>query len=378
MTPSTPRAGEHEISWKFLILLVSVPLTAAGNLIAGRYALNSFTPPQANALRYLLALLILLPILHRWPRPRRSEIPALSVTGVLGVCIYNILFFSALELIPAAEAGLLEMIIPAASLALAWLLLRERINMRQVTGIVVGWFGVVWLVKILPPGAIAGKTSGDWRGEILMIVAVLIFAVYSITGKSAMTRLPPPAVATWSCLFGTIPLVLLAVPEFAADPHRLLHATLASWLGVVYGGAVGFVYNIIAWYYCFRRIGVARTNIFLYLVPIFGAALAVPIFHESLTGWQVFGSSITLFGVVLATMQFRRGEAAVPPAGQGAGAAEAGAQAAQGQPGQAAGTQAAGTQAAGTHPAGAPAAGARAARPAPEMSEETSQDAIGS
>jgi drug/metabolite transporter (DMT)-like permease len=301
--PPRPR---REITWKFLVLLLSVPLTAAGNLIAGRYALRSFTPPQANALRYLLALLILAPMIRRWPRPQRRELPTLAATGVLGVCIYNILFFSALELIPAAEAGLLEMIIPAASLVLAWLVLHEQIKLRQVVGVAVGWFGVIWLVKILPPGATAGKTAGDWRGEILMIVAVLIFAVYSITGRQAMGRLPPPAVATWSCIAGTIPLVLLALPGFITQPQRLVDASVASWLGVLYGGAVGFVYNIIAWYYCFRRIGVARTNLFLYLVPIFGAALAVPIFHESLTGWQILGSGVTLCGVMVATAQLRQ------------------------------------------------------------------------
>ncbi len=312
------RRGQDEdqrISWPFLALLVSVPLTAAGNLIAARYALNSFSPIQANALRYLVALAVLVPMLSRWPRPRRAELPVLAATGVLGVCVYNILFFHALQLIPVAEAGLLEMIIPAASLMLAWLFLRERIAGRQIAGVLLGWFGIVWLVKILPPGAAAAKTTGEWRGELLMIAAVVVFAVYAITGKLGMQRLPPPAVATWSCICGTIPLVILAVPSFAAQPGTLVHASLASWLGVLYGGAVGFVYNIIAWYYCFRRIGVARTNLFLYLVPVFGAALAVPIFSESLTAWQVLGSGITLVGVVVATVQLGKREtgAAVTP-----------------------------------------------------------------
>lgn len=307
------RRARRTIPWAFLILLISVPLTAAGNLIAGRYALDSFSPTQANALRYLVALAILVPIMRRWPRPVRSELPVLACTGLLGVCIYNILFFNALQLMSVAEAGLLEMIIPAASLILAWIFLRERLGSRQVIGVVVGWFGIVWLVKILPPGTIASKTTGEWRGEIFMTAAVLIFAVYSVTGKSAMRRLPPPAVATWSCIFGTIPLVLLAAPAFISDPRILTDASLSSWLGVVYGGAVGFVYNIIAWYYCFRRIGVARTNLFLYLVPIFGAALAVPIFNETLTGWQIFGSAVTLFGIVLATVQLSKRETGEEP-----------------------------------------------------------------
>lgn len=301
----TAAREEQSLPLTFWVLLISVPLTAAGNLVAGRYALNSFSPIQANALRYLTALVILAPIARRWPRPQRRELPALAVNGLLGICIYNILFFYALTLIPVPEAGLLEMIIPAASLVLAWLFLHERVSGRQIMGVTVGWFGIVWLVKILPPGAASTKTASDWRGEIIMIVAVIVFAVYAITGQSSMRRLPPPAVATWSCVFGTIPLVLLAIPGFITAPQILMHASLASWLGVAYGGIVGFVYNIIAWYYCFQRIGVARTNIFLYLVPIFGAMLAVPIFNETLTGWQVLGSAVTLTGVVFATLQLR-------------------------------------------------------------------------
>jgi len=289
------------VSWKFLVLLVSVPLTAAGNLIAGRFALESFSPAEANALRYCLALVVLLPLMGRWPRPQRRDVPWLIGTGVLGICVYNILFFRALQLIPASEAGLIEMIIPAASLALAWLVLKERISGRQIIGIAVGWFGIVWLMRILPSDAARAKSSNDWRGDVLMVAAVMVFAVYAIVSRFAMRRLPPPAVATWSCLSGAVPLVLLAAPGLIGSPDKLVDASLASWLGVVYGGVIGFVYNIIAWYHCFRRVGVAKTNIFLYLVPVFGAMMAVPIFDESLTGWQLFGSAVTMVGVVLAT-----------------------------------------------------------------------------
>ncbi|GAA1931269.1 DMT family transporter [Streptantibioticus ferralitis] len=284
-------------------LLLSVPLTAAGNLIAARYALEGFTPEEANALRYLLAMAALLPFVGRWPRPVRSDLPWLAATGVLGICVYNVLFFEALRLIPAAEAGLIEMIIPVASLVLAWLILHERVSRRQVVGIAVGWLGIVWLMKILPPNAAAAQSAGDWRGELLMTIAVLIFAVYGVTSKLAMRRLPPPAVAAWGCLFGAVPLVLLAAPGLISHPEHLTAAPLASWLGVLFGGLIGFVYNIIAWYYCFTRIGVSRTNVYLYLVPVLGAALAVPIFGESLSGWQLVGAAVTMGGVVFATAE---------------------------------------------------------------------------
>ncbi|MFI0408073.1 DMT family transporter [Actinomadura sp. 3N508] len=317
------------MNWKLLVLLVSVPVTAAGNLIAGRYALDSFSPVEANAMRYLLALVVLLPLLGRWPRPERRDVPWLIGTGLVGICIYNILFFRSLELIPASEAGLIEMIIPAASLALAWLVLRERIAARQVVGIAAGWVGMLWLMRILPTDAASEKSSDDWRGEILMVVAVLLFAVYAIISKFAMRRLPPPAVATWSCLIGTVPLVLLAAPGLIGSPETFTEASAASWLGVAYGGVIGFVYNIIAWYYCFRQVGVAKTNVFLYLVPVFGAMLAVPIFDESLSGWQIFGSAVTLVGVVLATWErsprgAADGEPAAPPEAVASGAAPAG------------------------------------------------------
>lgn len=299
----------------FVLLLVSVPLTAAGNLIAGRYALDSFSPLEANALRYGLALALLAPMLGRWPAPTRRELPVLVATGLLGICIYNLLFYEALELIPASEAGLLEMTIPAASLFLAWAFLREKVAARHVVGIVVSFVGTVWLLQILPSAAADAKSADTWRGEALMLAGVLCFAVYAIFSKSAMQRLPPTAVATYSCLFGVLPLLALALPRFVAQPDVLTDASVASWLAILYGAVVGFVYNIIAWYYCFRRVGVARTNVFLYLVPIFGALLAVPIFEEHLTGWQVFGAGVTMFGVVLATMQSRR--AVIAPDGLG-------------------------------------------------------------
>ncbi|MFY0582902.1 DMT family transporter [Cystobacter fuscus] len=139
------------MNWKLLILLVAVPLTAAGNLIAGKFALRGFSPAQANALRYLLALVFLLPMLRRWPRPTARELGVLAATGLLGICIYNLLFFEAMRLIPVSEVALLEMTIPAASLVLARVLLREQGSSRQVVGIIVSFAGAVWLLRILPP-----------------------------------------------------------------------------------------------------------------------------------------------------------------------------------------------------------------------------------
>jgi drug/metabolite transporter (DMT)-like permease len=291
------------MNWKLLVLLVAVPLTAAGNLVAGKFALLSFSPAQANALRYLLALAVLLPMLRRWPMPTLREMGVLAATGLLGICIYNLLFFEAMRLIPLSEVALLEMTIPAASLVLARVLLRERGSSRQILGIVVSFAGAVWLLRILPPEASALKTAMDWRGEVLMLLGVACFALYSVVSKFAMKRLPPTAVATWSCLFGSLPLVLMAAPGMLSGELHWGEVSLGSWLGVLYGGLIGFVFNIVAWYYCFREAGVSKTNIFLYLVPIFGAILAMLVFGESLSGWQVFGSAITLAGVVLATFE---------------------------------------------------------------------------
>lgn len=307
-----------------VFLLLSVPLTAAGNLIAGKYALRSFDPAEANALRYGLALCALVFIARRWPRPSRRELPLLALTGVSGICVYNLLFFASLRLIPASEAALLEMTIPAASLLLAWLVLRETIGARQLVGVLVAGAGTLWLLRILPRSAELAKSARDWRGEVLMLIAVAVFAGYAILSKFAMRRLPPPAVATWSCFFGAIPLIAIAVPSFATAPDTLGDASFASWAGVVYGALIGFVFNIIAWYYCFRAVGVARTNVFLYLVPVFGAVLAMAIFDERLTGWQIFGSFVTLVGVVIATIEPRalvaarlRPRSAVVPSGEG-------------------------------------------------------------
>jgi drug/metabolite transporter (DMT)-like permease len=291
------------MNWKLLALLVAVPLTAAGNLIAGKFALRSFSPAEANALRYLLALVFLLPMLRRWPKPTARELVVLAATGLLGICVYNLLFFEAMRLIPLSEVALLEMTIPAASLVLARVLLREQGSSRQVVGIIVSFLGAVWLLRILPLEASALKTAMDWRGEVLMLLGVGCFALYSVVSKFAMQRLPPTAVATWSCLFGSVPLLLMTVPGMFSGELRLAEASLESWLGILYGGLIGFVFNIVAWYYCFREAGVSKTNIFLYLVPIFGALLAMLVFGESLSGWQLFGSAITLAGVVLATFE---------------------------------------------------------------------------
>lgn len=91
------------MSLRIGLLLAVPPLMWAGNALAGRLLAGTLPPLALNALRWAVALVILLPL--GWSAiatpARRAEIRqrwrALAVLGALGVGAYNALQYLALQ-----------------------------------------------------------------------------------------------------------------------------------------------------------------------------------------------------------------------------------------------------------------------------------------
>jgi drug/metabolite transporter (DMT)-like permease len=84
---------------RVILLLTLPPLLWAGNAVVGRLMVGQVPPLTLNFLRWLLALLVLLPLAWRALLPLsrlRERWPYLLAIGVLGVGAYNSLQYLAL------------------------------------------------------------------------------------------------------------------------------------------------------------------------------------------------------------------------------------------------------------------------------------------
>ncbi|MBK1722942.1 DMT family transporter [Thiocystis violacea] len=283
-------------SWLFALL---PPLFWAGNVVLGR-ALHAELPPLALAFwRWLLALMILLPFAARtlrgqWPILRRSW-PILSLLALLGVSGYNTFLYVGLQTTTATNAVLLTSTIPVLILGLSFLMLRQGIGRSHVLGILLSLLGVV---VIMTQGATARLFHLVLApGDLWILAAAAMWALYSVCLRWRPPDLSPLAFLAAIMILGLIPLLPLYLWELSQG--RRLDPDLLNLAAIGYVALFPSVIAYIAWNRAVAVLGANRTGLFIHLIPVFGALLAMLLLGERLFWFHALGSGLIVAGIWL-------------------------------------------------------------------------------
>ncbi|MCA2012598.1 EamA family transporter [Cereibacter sphaeroides] len=144
------------------------------------------------------------------------------VFGTLGLFGYHLLYFTALRMAPAAEAGLICYLWPLFIVLFSGLMPGEQLRAGHVAGAVLAFFGAALIVA----GGI-GSMSGAMAGYGVAFVAALTWAGYSL-GSRRLKGVPTAAVAV-NCLLTAL---LSAISHTALEPTLWPVDTL-GWLAVI-------------------------------------------------------------------------------------------------------------------------------------------------
>ncbi len=301
------RAGDRAMYARLTV----TALFWGGTFVAGRYAVREAPPFSIAAIRFAIAAAVLFLLLAgerdgngsraAFPVPRTgAEWLDLLSLGFFGVFLYNAVFFASLRWTTASNGSLIVAVNPALTAALSAAWLKEKVRPLQAVGLLVSFLGVAVVV-----------TKGSWeavrrmsfnRGDVLMLVAPLAWALYSIRGKQVLDRFrfSPLAATAYAALFGAAMLAPAAVAErFPAG--RAVAFSLAGWLAVLHLALLGTVVGFVWWYEGVKALGAARAAVFVNLVPLFGVLLAALLLGERMTGAEAAGGALVVGGVSLAT-----------------------------------------------------------------------------
>jgi drug/metabolite transporter (DMT)-like permease len=256
-------------------------------------------PPTALAFwRWAVAFLVLLPL--TWPYVKRDWKTALAgwkILGLLalfGVTIFNTLLYTAMHTTTAINGALIQTTMPAVIIVISMILYGERVSWIQAAG-----------VTLCVVGAGVVVLKGRWQalidmslvqGDLLMIVAVVLYALYSAL-LPKRPNMHPMSFMTYTFGLGCLGLLPLYLWEISAV------GTFTLTPGVV--GSIGYValFPSIVAYFCWNRgvavIGANRTGLFINLIPVFAAILAIIFLGESLKSFHLVGMALILVGFVM-------------------------------------------------------------------------------
>jgi drug/metabolite transporter (DMT)-like permease len=131
-----------------------------------------------------------------------------------------------------------------------------------------------------------------------MVAALAIWAAYSLALRRPVPGVPPLALHTATSIAGLGWLL----PAYGAG--LLVSAPVAlTWSGALAIGYIAVFASAIAfliWIRAVGQIGPTRAGMFIHLMPVFGAILAVAFLGERIAAFHVAGAALVFAGLVVA------------------------------------------------------------------------------
>jgi drug/metabolite transporter (DMT)-like permease len=253
-----------------ILLLVLTTLIWAGHSIVGRLAVGQIGPMTLTCLRWGVALIPILmsarPALRRdWP-VLLAHWPYMAAMGALGYTAFNALFYVAAHRTSALNLSIIQGAIPALVLIGARVFLGARFTALQALG-------------------------------ALMFVAAALYAGYTI-GLRERPHVSGVSLLAGMAFAAFVTSVPLMIWEIAAGgfiwPTPAGYATLVYVaLGPAFVSQIMFMRGV-------ELIGPGRAGVFVNLVPVFGAIMAVVILGEPFAVYHVVALILVVGGIAIA------------------------------------------------------------------------------
>ena len=282
------------------IYLVCATLFWAGNFIVGKTAsINEIPPISLNFYRWLVAWLILLPFTFRELIKKKNyilnNIGLFIVLGITAVTIFNSALFYSLKFTQVISGVLMISTVPVMIIFISSLLKIEKTNFFQIIGVGLSLTGVLFIITKADLGLL--KNLDFNRGDLIMIIAMLSWATYSALLKKKKYELSQISLLQVVISFGVIFLIPLYFIDMNMGNSIKLEKPFFLTLTyvVLFPGLASFFF----WIKGVALIGANRSGVFLHLMPIFGAVMAMVIFNEKFMFYHLLGAAFILMGIIL-------------------------------------------------------------------------------
>jgi drug/metabolite transporter (DMT)-like permease len=290
--------------WKGLfgqayLLLSLTALFWGGNAIAGRLAVGEISPMALTSLRWVIVVIVMLPLTGRqllaeWPVLKDRWLSTVLM-GIFGFTAFNGLFYVAAHHTTAVNLTIFQGSIPVLVLIGMVLFFRTSVLPLQVIGMIVTLLGVV-IVSVKGSFEVL-RTLALNIGDVWTLIACVFYAGYTLglRRRPAMPGLVYFTALAVVAFLSSLPLLAVEVATGAVH-----WPTLKGWIILLYVGLLPSLLSQIFFIRGVELIGPARAGLFVNLVPVFGALLAVMLLGEPFAFYHALGLALVLGGIWLA------------------------------------------------------------------------------
>lgn len=262
--------------------------------ISTKVLLNSFSPIEILFFRFIIGYLVLwLVCPHKLKSNNKKEELYFASAGLCGITLYYLCENVALTYTLASNVGVIISIAPFFTALFNFIFLKgEKPQLRFFVGFIIAMVGI-YLISFSSDTTLQLNPLGD----VLAVIAAIIWAVYStITKKVSTFGYNTLQTTRRSFFYGLIFMIpILFIMDFKLDLGRFMH--MKNYLNILYLGLGASAMCFVTWNCAVKILGSVKTSVYIYMVPVITTITSVIILHEQITWIAACGIILTLIGL---------------------------------------------------------------------------------
>ncbi|MFB9864281.1 DMT family transporter [Rufibacter immobilis] len=221
----------------------------------------------------------------------RDDWARIALCGLFGITINQLSFFSGLNLTSPINASLIQTVSPVVVLLMSSFLLKERLKIFRMVGILLAGLGAMLLIS----GRAGQDAQGHMLGDLLVLLNAASYGVFLVLVKPLMQKYNAITVVSRVFLVGSLGVVPFGLqqvmaPDYAAFPAHVWAAIVFVIIGMT---ILAYLLNVWAMKYASPSL----VGVYIYLQPVFAILIAVGLGKDVFT-WQKALYAAMIFGGV--------------------------------------------------------------------------------
>jgi drug/metabolite transporter (DMT)-like permease len=229
----------------------------------------------------------------------KSDYKKLFICSIFGVVANMLLFFKGLSLTVPINASVLMMNTPIFVVVFAAILLKEKLALKKIAGIIIAAIGAILLMG----GTNFSFNSQTALGDVFVSANAIIYAFYLVYAKPLAQKYHPLTITLYAFMIGAILIIPFAWKEFMEIQWHTFPAHI--WLCILFVtiGSTFVTYVLNA--YALRHASPSLVGSYIYLQPVLATLIAIFSGKDLLTFEKIIFILIIFLGVFLVSRKLK-------------------------------------------------------------------------
>ena len=289
-----------QIKFKAYLELTLAMFIAGSSVVVSKLLVQTLPVFLASECSLIIALMILIPLTFitkkDLPKLDMKTTSILFLQSITGVFLFRVLLFFGLKFTSAIESGLITSASPAMVGILAYFILKEKLSLNRVIGIICVVIGIL-IVNIYNSINIPSNNLNSIKGNVLIFIAIICEALFSVLSKKTIIPIPSLYRTTIITIFSTLCFIPFSIYDMLHFDFSHLNST--AYLSVLYYGIFVSVISYILWFKGISKVPASNAAVFTGIMSVSSICLSSIILSEKILPVHVLSLLLIILGIYI-------------------------------------------------------------------------------